>query len=782
MASKVRNLLKLQGSQGLAETSTEELAKQTGRAGAPTAPLETGVIGGNEHQAKMAGTPNQTVSALRQTLREPEMLSTRMRQTQPTRSASAEEQAKLEKQTTMEKLGSLDSRVQSMVESKLAAPGEQVDLLANIEDPDVRVLANPNATPDQINTAVSNINKKEGRDLTNSLTADEILSQYGLKDVGIEAASDIAAGYTQSLEDLGVTDEDFASMGFSGANEVADLLGMSPEELAGMSYEDFANTIQQEIDNEYSQVENLQALLNDPNLGPAERADIRAQLKELGAVGIRSAESEAEQLAQDIQEATTVEIMGEEMTVNDMLNSDFVSGLIANYLTDPDSESANKLKEEMPGLVDYIDSHKESLSAAATEISNNIKENAAIQQDNLLTGTFGEAKLDNNVMKKIFPDWGQSRGQRYDKSTSPLLSYIDTAEPARQSAIINNINSLVQKSPELAEQLATLSPNDMDKLGITSMNNSDIKELGDYLDTKERFKKFGFIDDERELSNFLFPDRNPDEAMAELKEVIKKVRSGLIPGDELPFDLDFNGNIDFSALNRKLKYGYSQERNLSNLANSGIPESISGISAKISQYKNANTPEYEVYNRFAGDDGILDKNDVRNMAQTATFDDIDKVLNSDAFNKNVPRNLRRVLARKAIDTVTPEIDSDISGSSNGDFSSTKHMLNSFSVTNPDNFKFGVENPGHVGRINDAADNVIIRLQAKINGATSPLRRKIYEQKLEEITNKKDTYNTKVNTRRRQIEEAKQAKVREQLRQAQQYSEGFRSEEFDTEGM
>ena len=185
----VRQRLRLSGG-GLAETSVEEIAKLTGRAAAPTSPLEGKVIGGNEDQSKMLGTPAQKISALRTTLQGEQDLSTRLRREQVRREATTGEAEAMKEVGRLQQLGDLESRVEQLAEQALltgAGQTQQVQLEAEEGDQAaVDLLNRIRNNPGDID-AIKAFNNLMGRtQVSEMLNAQEILGNF---DVSIDPAT-----------------------------------------------------------------------------------------------------------------------------------------------------------------------------------------------------------------------------------------------------------------------------------------------------------------------------------------------------------------------------------------------------------------------------------------------------------------------------------------------------------------------------------------------------------------------------------------------------------------
>lgn len=289
----------------LTETSPEEVSKLSmaiNRPMAPTTPMETGAIGGTPAQAKMAGTPAQTRATLRAEITEKDDLSTRLRQRQPRRQATAEEQAQIEEGRRLEQLRGLGGRVQQLAEQAVI-PEETAEAeldVAEEVDPDTAALVRAVQENPEDQQALINLSNKlaeQGKIPAGQVASTEQISQlFGDKQQAISRALGEAVP-----EEIVLTDADYQELGFADSGELASLLGVPAEQLAGMDVQQLTEQINAELTDEFDKVEDLTRKANDPYLGPAERAAVRSELRDLGAVGIRTLESDIDTLADQIE-------------------------------------------------------------------------------------------------------------------------------------------------------------------------------------------------------------------------------------------------------------------------------------------------------------------------------------------------------------------------------------------------------------------------------------------------------------------------------------------------
>jgi hypothetical protein len=483
---------------GLASASTEELTALAGRPVAPTSPMEAGVIGGNPDQAKMAG-----VNSLRQAIQGNQDLATTQRLGQKRTAATGAEKADMAQAKKLGGLGSLADRVdtlaKSMMDEKLAK-GAAATLAPVAGDATLTALLeklrqNPGdfTIIQQINNYLNDKNKTPGK----QLTGNEILGLYGTPEDAIAAQVGKTVGEAITSGKLPIKD-----MGFKDINELAGALETDVNTVTSMSIPQLIDKINQLTQTEFSKVSALEARSNDPRLGAAERAEARKQLRDMGAIGVRSAETDVDKLADQIANADKVEFMGKEMPIDELLSSKYMSGVVAQYLDgldpttgNPTSEFSKELAEKQPKLVEFIKKNQTVLQAVADKIDKGAKDFAALQVSNanISVAPNGE-KLSDNLMKELYPDWGTLKTSGYDTKKYPFLDILKTAEPEQANQLVKFANNVFTQWPGLLPELASLSREELHQLGALG-DTTQYAKFNDIISESRKIRDMKTMDD-----------------------------------------------------------------------------------------------------------------------------------------------------------------------------------------------------------------------------------------------------------------------------------------------
>lgn len=731
MARKsLRNILKTSSGQ-LAETSTEELSKLSGRDIQPIQPLETSVIGGNEDQTKMAGTKAQRTSALRQAIQEPQELSTVLRRQQVRKTATEKEQEQAERASKLEQLGSLEGRVEQLAEQAIEQVGTtEADVELGItagSDEERALLERIRSNPEDLQ-AIAEFNRLKGRTRAdNVMSSEEILQQFDTRaGLGEALAASVADGINTGMLN-------FQDMGFADENEVADLIGIAPDQLAGMSIQELVDQVNAQIQDEYTEVEDLQQKASDQFLGAAERAEARKALREAGAVGVRSVESDIDNLADEIAEANTVSFMGQEMQIEEMLSDDHLSGVVAKFFDDPNF--AKDLRENEPELVNFINKHENILKEAAQDVSESIKEFAAIQQENQKVS----AGLSDDIMKEIIPGFGEITAERYNINETPLLSYVNNPAIPRQAkqTAISNMNNLASKFKAAALDIKDLDEENVRRLGFDGSDPIKLENLTDYYQTHDQFNKI--IESKGKLSvddmlSLVYPDKNKQEAMKELKDLAISQQSGFGPKEKLPISYDSTtDSLNFKPLARYFEQNFAQKKPVSYLVHA-IPQGFKQLRSGADQTNTdtANNSAYNLIKDKLQDNPILSTEDVSELKGNISINDINTILDGTRGKNVAPPSVREALKSVAQEKFTPELDNVVVSNSEA-FSSLRDIMGHLQGG-------ATEHPEHNQRILENTNTALDALRTRVEGyAPGTLQRTMIETAIKDIENSNAEY-------------------------------------------
>lgn len=476
-------------------TELQSLSSKAGRTAAPTQPMESAVIGGNPDQAKMAGSSANLQKSTQLSTESKQELPTYLRQLTGTRSLTETEQERMGRAQNMGQLNSLEGRVESMAQAAAAATPtgtatlsvNDPALVSKINDPVTRATAHDLLAKVAAGTATgvdyaalapllgydAPTDAKSLTDISNDIKA--VYLSDPAKSIGKAAASG-------TPDELFVGSLNPQELGFENFSELAALLKMP----AGTDFTTF--TIRQLTDQvakiqaeEYSRTSSLMRLLSDPNVGAAEKEAARAQLSQLGATGILSAEADVSNLAEQADNINSVKIGDETFTISELLSDKHITGIVAGAIEDPAKLAA--LKETQPGLADWIETNKTGLEKIVGKIDPAIKVlGDTVTANNKLATPDGATKVSDNAMTILF---GAGWKTTLNTLTPPPIyaALSDTTIPiaARQS-LTNLINTLANH-PEDLTYLKGLNQKDLSDKGLLSAEG--ITKYANYLNSSQ---------------------------------------------------------------------------------------------------------------------------------------------------------------------------------------------------------------------------------------------------------------------------------------------------------
>lgn len=543
----IRNKLKT-ASGGLAQASTEELAAQAGLPAQPITPAGVSSLGASPNQSKMAGSSAQKTSALRASIKGQNDLSTRLREEQARTSQTAGEKSEVEGAAQAQHLGDLQSRVQQLATDKLHAGLGAASTKINTKTLDTTQISD-NETKLLVDTLKQNPSDQVtlGK-LAQKLHPGQPVTQEDIdKLVGTTtnqaAGQQVAANTSTSIK--------AAELPTEIQSEIKKFIpGL---DISNLSLEDIQREIQSEIDTEYNKTAHEEHKLSDPYVGAAERAEARKNLRDMGATGIAAAESSTDQLADKIANADTVKFNGQDVPVSQLLASDHVAGLVANYLADPDSGENKQLAKNEPELIKLVNDFKPLMEHAVAGLSSGVVDSAKLHQKNqnlasVELGNGASMKLSDEVMKAIDPSWGQVTGQASVASHSPILQWMNN--PAIGVQDKQALNDILNKHPELTAELAKMNAADLTKLAsgpgkATFQENVKEAELIDKLDSTAIYpdsvaQVFGLKNQDELQANLdkLSAQANMNQAGPQLLHdlLARGIKASLGPGGKLVVD------------------------------------------------------------------------------------------------------------------------------------------------------------------------------------------------------------------------------------------------------
>lgn len=378
----------------------------------PTSPAGAAGIGASPDSAKMVGSGAQRENALREAVAPKEAtLAGQQRLAGPSQATTADQEAQ-QKAQQLRQLGAMGTRVQSMLEQRLATAGQQAGP-ATIQADTASVQNALGLTPTQlaadqqganvVGQAQGLINQymtNPSEDLLLQLTElgmpkDKVYELTGLTETGQQATGRTIAN--AMADRLTVGELDLTELGFADISEVEALVPGA----ANMSVPEFQQAIEELQGAEFDKLEELRAQLAGLPPNSARAQQIREQMQALGDVGRTGAEAAVEQAAQEINTADEVTIAGETYTVEEFLSDDTMSELIEDYLmSDPEDRDEIFPPDQFGELRSWIEQNQVELN---TLIESATETQESFEQANIeWTGMTDDLGMDETRAAAIF--------------------------------------------------------------------------------------------------------------------------------------------------------------------------------------------------------------------------------------------------------------------------------------------------------------------------------------------------------------------------------------------
>lgn len=466
--SENKKLIRKPGGQLVEDTGqdTQKLAQDQGIPAAPTTAAGVGLIGGTPAQQGQAGTPMQKQQALAQSSEG--SLAESMRRQQARTQATSHEAAAKEKEQKLGELSTLQQRAQSFIQAATAKPVIQKEQLTT-----QAALVADAASALGVPASDANFNADAQRlaaggfadanllaDLANRAGLDENTFATRLKNLQLGTEQQTAASATaaaKAVQDKATVNDLIQAGGLQyQPADLANLLGVPEDQIANMSVDDLQAKITEVEQAEYSRVQDLQAQVNNPNLGPAERAAAQQALAEMSGVGVRSSEAQVQRIDEAVQRGDEITFGGKQYKLADLLNDATISQVAADYIRNPNSPDSLALRKENPDFAAFLDQNKETFNKAAQALESGIQTIKTAQEakNELLKQT----GIDKDMAEAMMP--GFKKLSTKGAVPPPILQ-----GAMKDPAIKESLQGL-QNNPGVLKELASLDANQVADLGI----------------------------------------------------------------------------------------------------------------------------------------------------------------------------------------------------------------------------------------------------------------------------------------------------------------------------
>lgn len=439
----------------------------------PQSPLMAEQNGANPDAAKMAGTPAQT-NAVRSevtsnTLQEADKAQQRQAE-QGAMTAQQQKQA-AEAAQLRENYGEMGSRIQNIIDQGAYILGSPV----------AGQTPEQSQQPQQVKHTVNTEGLNESQTtLLNDYAANPTpqkrneLIKAGVADPESRLTQDVQGAVSSGLTtSINLTPDIVSQLGSSPA-ELAEVLGISEEELGSKTVQDLQSALQNVVQEEFTLVEQTVGALNNPALTPQERQLLKQELRQMGASGVYATEQEMGFLEDALSSADTVEFNGQLIKLEDLLSDDYMSQMITRFVEAPEGSKFRKeLEENEPALASFIKQHEAAFKELSIHMDETVQEYDTIQQSRESASTdlkniFGaEVGLADSVLEAM--GLGKdAEFTQFDATQFPGMTWMlgGLRNGTLGKEVLPNLKELTRLNPTLASQVLKMSEQELKNLGI----------------------------------------------------------------------------------------------------------------------------------------------------------------------------------------------------------------------------------------------------------------------------------------------------------------------------
>ena len=358
-----------------------------------------------------------------------------------------------------------------------------------------------------------------------------------------------------------LSDSDVQGLGFTNQDSLAKSLGLTSDELKGMSVEDVQRKVSALQQHNFSDVQALQNVVSDPAASPAQRREATDSLRQMSVSGVQATEQDFAKVQDQVANGDSIMVDGKPMSVASFLSNDNIAAVVTAYFKG--GEYASSFKAEHPELAAWMDQNQAALTAATKNLDASTKQVADNAANNAkLTKTDDGLTVSEDLNKLLYPKNADGSGGwgTYGTQLSATRYYNIINDPkipqAWRADYSNMMNSLAKSNPDLAK---TLSGYSFDQLQASGLNNPELlKQYSSYLTQATQFQST--TDNVQALSS-VFPNLDdPSGLNSKIKEALSLKNSGLLDPNSISakiLDLfsyqDANGKTQYGPLDLKNK-------------------------------------------------------------------------------------------------------------------------------------------------------------------------------------------------------------------------------------
>ena len=511
--------------------------------GVPTSQSLAQGLGATPQQVAMTGTQAQVQATIADRIAQAPLVESRpsqvaqrqelsrvQRLTPEAREPTVQEALEAERADKLAKLGHIGQSIQSRIQQELSQAAQQQVGQVSVQEPLLAqtlglagaqvelAKADPTSNYNKVRSSLEQyLGSGDPNDLEAAAATIDNLKILGLSSsdarrlVGLtQATMAKQTGQTVAenvMDQVTVGELDLQQLGFEqGTEGVAELLGVTPEELSQFSIDELADAVQDQQQEEFSRVAALKAELQAAPLGSIQREVLLRELRDLGEVGITGVEAEVTETVEDIDLAGVVKVGDETMKVSEFLDDERLSQMVTDWINEDDPTRKEELipEAQFPELVSWIRSNQLALAQLSETAGDTLEQFNQANDDYKSLNVLQDVNLDmsSDLMSAMLPDWDpntsvtsqqlQEAKANLNSSLVGQLSGSQKVDSREKKDILSKMNSL---SPESIDSIKNMSVDDVRIAHSAAEVLSETPELAEFLDIKA---DQGFVLDEQQ--------------------------------------------------------------------------------------------------------------------------------------------------------------------------------------------------------------------------------------------------------------------------------------------
>lgn len=499
----------------------------------PTSPSGAAGIGASPDSAKMVGSGAQRQNALRQAVAPKEQtLAGQQRLAGPAEATTADQQAQ-QKAEQIRQLGSMNTRVQGLLENRIAQSSQGL-ALGEMQADDARIMQALGLNEQLVASDPTQFNQVKGLvesymntvtnpvdmatelgiatvdDAGNALSTEELTKRVqeqilvnlvnagmkksdvyqltGMTEDGAVVTGDvIAAAMADEMLVDDLIDQNIDQLGFASAADLAAAMGVSEQDLRNMTIQDFTQAAEQVQQQEYTELEKIRAELAGLPQGSARAKQLKAQMRALGDVGRTGMEASVARSLDELEQAGTVQIGGQEYDINELLDDDNFGDLIEQYIMADDKMKDEMFPpEEFGAFREWIENNQKAVANVVADAQGRLNQFEEVNKEYESMGA--QTGLSDELLDTL--------GGGYDINKAITSNGLQSFKDSLSKTGVGSM-ALSGEYPTIIAEINNLDPQEMDELGILEWDQDKILQSHATMAT---------INDPNSVMSGLFPD------------------------------------------------------------------------------------------------------------------------------------------------------------------------------------------------------------------------------------------------------------------------------------